>query len=217
MLLSACATSPIEEPITTLPTKNLSLIEQYELGKASIKDLSANFIQKKIFTLFEEETLSSGKVYYQKPQQVIWSYEKPSQTKTLMKGDKAWAFFPDAQQIQQVSIGGASADRIFQILGLGNSKNKLEDSFLIKTLSDQKEGSYQFILTPQDKTLTPFYTEITLHLSQDNFFPNHIILKETSGDITEIMFSKTKINSGLNSSLFDLEIPRGYELINMSE
>ncbi len=188
-----------------------SIVESYESAKKEIITLKANFSQKKVFTLFEEEYISDGTVWYQEPQQILWHYMIPKESKIVLNGENSWMMSPEAKQVQKISVAGGSSDRIFQILGLGNKDLKLADSFIIEPGDIRNETTYSLSLTPTDKSLTPFYTQIVIHLSSKDLFPRKVIMKETSGDITQITFSQVEINAEIDPQIFEYTVPEGFD------
>ncbi len=190
-----------------------STLEQYESAKRELGSMKAHFVQKKIFTLFEETETSEGEVWFKRPNQALWSYTSPVPSQTILSGENSWSVMPATKQVQKVNIAGGSSNRIFQILGFGDSKDKLTNSFEVKDLPD--EGNLKSLsLTPTDEALKPYYAEIIVQLSPEDYLPRSVILREKSGDITEIHLSDLKVNISVKDSLFEFHVPGGYQLID---
>ena len=189
-------------------------LESYETAKKQLGSLKANFVQKKIFTLFDETESSEGVVYFKRPKQVLWHYQKPSPSDTILSRDNSWTVSPAVKQVQKITVAGGNSNRLFQILGFGESKEKLSDSFEIKELPREEDGLDQLSLTPTHESLTPFYSEIVIKLSPADHLPRRVILKEKSGDITEVLLSNVQTNISVSDSLFEFKIPEGYQLID---
>ena len=189
-------------------------LESYETAKKQLGSLKAHFIQKKIFTLFDETETSEGEVYFKRPKQVLWQYQKPSSSDTVLARDNSWTVSPAVKQVQKITVAGGNSNRLFQILGFGEFKEKLSDSFEIKELAPEEDGLAQLSLTPTHESLTPFYSEIIIKLSPKDHLPRRVILKEKSGDITEVLLSNVQTNISVSDSLFEFKIPEGYQLID---
>lgn len=189
-------------------------LESYETAKKHLATLKANFVQKKIFTLFDETEVSEGEVYFKRPQQVLWHYQKPSPADTVLARSNSWTINPAVKQVQKITVAGGNSNRLFQILGFGELKEKLSDSFEVKELAREEDGLDQLSLIPTEDSLTPFYSEIIIKLSPDDHLPRHVILKEKSGDITEVILSNLHTNITVPDSFFEFKVPEGYQLID---
>ncbi|MBI4971106.1 MAG: outer membrane lipoprotein carrier protein LolA [Candidatus Omnitrophica bacterium] len=208
LMTSACASVSAESQSAS------STLVSYESAKRDLASLKAHFVQKKIFTLFEETETSEGTVYFKKPKQVLWHYESPAASDTVLAGDNSWTVMPSVKQVQKIKVAGGNSNRLFQILGFGETKEKLSDSFMIKELAPDESGLNQLSLTPTEASLTPFYSEIIIQISPDDHLPRRVILKEKSGDITEVLLSDLERNASVRDSLFEFKIPDDYQLID---
>ncbi len=204
---------------TGFAAQNSTTLDSYEAAKKELSSMTADFVQKKIFTLFEETDKSEGKVLFKKPDQVLWRYESPSPSETFLVGEDSWSVIPATKQVQKIHVAGGNASRIFQILGLGKSEERLDKSFEIKEIpaAEDEKGYKLLSLVPKVDSLKPYYSEIIVKLSIQDFLPRQVTLKEQSGDITEIILNNLETNEPVEDSVFEFKVPEGYQLIDYND
>ena len=196
-----------------------STLSSYESAKHELDSMKAHFVQKKIFTLFEETDTSEGEVWFKRPNQVLWRFQSPALSDTILSGENSWSVIPSTKQVQKINVAGGNSNRLFEILGFGGGDEKLEDSFEVKEIpaAVDEKGMKLLSLIPKEESLKPYYSEIIVKLSVVDYLPRHVILKEKSGDVTEILLSDVESNISVDNSLFEFKIPEGYQLIDYNQ
>lgn len=196
------------EPATDLA----EVIANHCRARESTTTLKAQFVQNKVFTLFEEEETSKGVFYFAQPDRVCWRYTEPDQSSTVIDGGRGWSVFPGIKQIQKFELDGSKTDKVLSIVGFGRCDTPLTDSFDI-TLSAGEKGALVLVMKPTDKDITPYFSRVDLTLDPKDYLPRKIELYETSGDLLVFDFSDLDRDIDLDEALFEYVVPEGYVVV----
>jgi outer membrane lipoprotein carrier protein len=174
--------------------------------------LKAQFVQTKVFTLFDEKEVSEGTLYFAQPERIRWQYTEPDLSSTVINGRRGWSVFPDIKQVQTFELEGSITNKVLSILGFGRCGTPLTESFEI-TMSAGKKGAVVLAMTPTDKDITPYFSRVDLTLDGKDYLPRRIELHEKAGDILVFEFSHLDRKVELDEAMFDYVVPDGYEVV----
>lgn len=181
-------------------------------AREAITTLKAQFIQTKVFTLFDEKEVSKGTLYFAQPERIRWQYSEPDRSSTVINGERGWSVFPDIKQVQTFELEGSKTNKVLSIVGFGRCGALLTESFEV-SLSPGKKGALVLAMKPTDKDITPYFSRVDLTLDGRDYLPRRIELHEKAGDILVFEFSDLDRNIELNKSMFDCVVPDGYEVV----
>lgn len=179
--------------------KKTALVTAIEKAHKQLTSLSANFTQEKTSTLFTDKVVQKGKLQYKAPKQLRWEYTSPktmtvifSNGKVLLKTDKGTIANPNRM------LGEMGSMIINTING---SFLKESTDFKIRYFKNNS-GQITAVLTPLNKKIKAYYKDITITLNSTTHLADKVVLNETNGDATTIIFSDKKSNTSLPDSLF---------------
>ncbi|MFS0488794.1 LolA family protein [Leadbetterella byssophila] len=160
---------------------------------AQTETLSADFIQYRHSTYLAKPAESRGKLYFSKPNTVLWKYQSPQVVDVLFKDKK-----------MSVKENGKSKEA-------GKRWEKLQN-FITQSstgeLFESKEFKYKFlkggkvILTTVDPQLKRYISQIDLQF--DEYALSEIKMVEPKGDYTLIQMKNKQINKKLDAQVFNL-------------
>jgi outer membrane lipoprotein-sorting protein len=181
-------------------------------ARAATTTLEAQFVQTKIFTLFDEEEKSSGVLYFAQPDRVCWQYAEPDRSSTVINGEHGWSVFPHIKQIQKFTLEGSKTDKVLSIVGFGRCGAPLSESFDI-TIKWGKKGAYVLSMKPVDEDISPYFSRIELTLDGKDYLPRKVELQETSGDVLIFEFTHLDKNVDLDKTKFEFVVPDGFAVV----
>jgi outer membrane lipoprotein carrier protein len=165
-----------------------------------LKTLSANFTQEKTSTLFTEKVVQKGVFCYQAPKQLRWEYKSPKAL-TLLFDDTKVTVLTDKGAINNPNkmLNEMGKMIINTINGTNMSDN---DNFDISYMKNSQDGSYIAILNPFNKKIKANYSSIKVILNGKDYLAEKVILNESNGDVTTIIFSNKKTNQPISADSF---------------
>ncbi len=179
--------------------------EKEVLASISEKSLStntieSNFIQKKKLKLLSETITSKGKFYFKKKDKMRWEYLTPFKHKIVMNGTKITI----EDDGKKNSVDAGSSQLFLEI-------NKMMSAALQGLLASSSDFSLKFYessdfwmaeMTPKSKQLSKIIKSIEIVFDKKNKDVAKLIMKEVSGDESEIIFIEKSINKLVPDSLF---------------
>ena len=181
-------------------TQLTQLTQAISKAHQQVKTLSANFTQEKTSTLFTEKVVQKGVFCYQSPKQLRWEYKSPKAL-TLLFDDTKVTLLTDKGAINNPNkmLNEMGKMIINTINGTNMSDN---DNFAISYLKNSQDGSYIAVLIPMNKKIKANYSSIKVILNGKDYLAEKVILNESNGDVTTIIFSNKKVNQPLPADSF---------------
>ena len=163
-----------------------------------VKTLSAGFTQEKTSALFTEKMVQKGVFCYQSPKQLRWEYKSPKAL-TLIFDDTKVTVLTDKGAINNPNkMLNEMGKMIINTINVTNMSDN--DNFAISYLKNN--GSYIAILNPTNKKIKANYSSIKVILNGKDYLAEKVILNESNGDVTTIIFSNKKVNQTLPADSF---------------
>ncbi|MDR2410947.1 MAG: outer membrane lipoprotein carrier protein LolA [Bacteroidales bacterium] len=169
----------------------------------NISSMQCKFVQKKTSTLFSEQAVSKGILFYKSPDFLRWQYTEPNPLVLIFRENNAF--------IQNEKGTFINSNKMLKQLGnliISNINGKgLTDNgnFKIDYYANENDKSILWIkLTPVAKRLKEMYTSIQIKIATVDYLAMEIIMEEISGDKTTITFSDKKINIIISDNQFSI-------------
>jgi outer membrane lipoprotein-sorting protein len=176
------------------------LVNAVSKAHKQLRTLSANFTQEKSSALFSEKVVQKGIFCYQSPRQLRWEYKSPKPLTMLF----------DDQKVSLLTDKGAinSPNKMLNELGKMiintiNGDNICDNTnFNISFLKNSHDGSYIAVLKPINKRIKANYSSIRVVLNGKDYLAEKVILNESNGDTTTLIFTNKKVNQTLPANSF---------------
>lgn len=176
------------------------LVNAVSKAHKQLRTLSASFTQEKSSSLFSEKMVQKGIFCYQSPRQLRWEYKSPKPLTMLF----------DDQKVSLLTDKGAinSPNKMLNELGKMiintiNGDNICDNTnFDISFLKNSQSGSYTAVLKPINKRIKANYSSIRVVLNAKDYLAEKVILNESNGDITTLIFTNKKVNQTLPANSF---------------
>ena len=199
-LFSGIIYAQSSKEVAVTGTQLTQLTQAISKAHQQVKTLSANFTQEKTSTLFTEKVVQKGVFCYQSPKQLRWEYKSPKAL-TLLFDDAKVTLLTDKGAINNPNkmLNEMGKMIINTINGTNMSDN---DNFDISYLKNNQDGSYIAVLNPTNKKIKANYNSIKVILNGKDYLAEKVILNESNGDVTTIIFSNKKVNQPLPADSF---------------
>lgn len=201
-------------PLPVEPAGELSLeqiLDAHCRARANTASLRAEFIQTRVFTLFDETETSRGEFLFAHPEKIGWFYSEPDRSSTVINGDQGWTVLPHIRQIQKFRLEGSTTNRVLAIVGFGRCGAPLTQSFEVSMAGDGDD--YTLVLKPTDAAITPYFDRIDLSLDRKDFLPRRIELYEKSGDRMIFEFRDLDSKTEIDIHRFEYAVPEGFTVV----
>jgi len=179
-------------------------LKEVEKNNIAITTLSADFIQTKHLSLFQEPIVSRGKIYLKKPGLFAWRSTSPIKYNMVIKGMAIAQWDEDSKALQKISLNSnpAFSTAIDQMkLWFYGDYAKLSDNYEISVTS---ENPLTFKFVPhQDFFTAKVIDSMSVVFNSEKSYLKKISIAEKSGDTMEIDFSAVTINPKLGEKVWE--------------
>ncbi len=166
----------------------------------SIKNMQADFQQKKHLDFMSKDIETFGKMAFLKPDKLNWQYTKPYSYQIVFQKDNIT--INDEGKVSQIKADNKIFKKINALIVNSISGNMFDDKEFTITLWKSNEKTLAKLIA-KDKTLQKYIREIHLYFANDAVVES-VKLIEPSNDYTEIIFTNKKINTNLDESVFNI-------------
>jgi outer membrane lipoprotein-sorting protein len=174
--------------------------KKFTVAAAAVKDIKADFTQKKTLVALTETITSKGTLWFKQTDKVRMDYTTPFVYKMIINGDNM--LVKDAQKETRMS---ARSNKLLQQVNrimIDCMQGSLLESKDFSNRVFENESYYLLELTPTSKNLQQFFSTIVITMEKKDNSPQIIELNESGGDKTIISLSKKKVNMALPDEVF---------------
>jgi outer membrane lipoprotein carrier protein len=198
-------------PGSTFALDPAAIVDAIQKQYDATDTFQARFIQKSYLKILGQSQKAEGSVSIKKPGQMKWDYKAPDR-QILVSNDQAlWLYLPDEKQVTKMKVQSIYSSNTPALFLAG--RGKLTESFTIGKVTEER-GLYIAELTPRDKAQNLSKMEILADKKNYRIVGSRVY--DNLGNKTEMLFSNIKTNPNLEKKLFQFEVPKGVELIDLS-
>lgn len=146
-----------------------------------------------------------GHMSLKRPGKFTWHTEEPMQQELVSDGKTVWLYDPDLMQVTIQTLDERMTHT--PALLLSGDMAQIEESFFVEY--QQNRSIVDFVLTPKAKD-TLFDR---LRLSFRDGLINDMQLEDAVGQKTNLYFFDLKMNTAMDDSLFQFNVPEGVDVI----
>ncbi len=186
-------------------------LSEFESRRGEVSTFSARFVQKRTLQLFDEVKVSTGTILYKAPRRMIWKYVEPDKTQMRILPDSVEYYFPELEQIEVYPTekdGGAS----HFFFAFESSGEQLKKRFDV-SIGRAGERLTRVDLLPRTESTASQLLGLTLWLDDADYLPRRIVVREISGDTTEIELSEIRVNETVGDGELEFDAPEGTQII----
>lgn len=152
-----------------------------------VKKMDRTFEQVKRSPMTTTPTVSKGKMHYESPDVMLWSYETPYDFSMEIRGDKMTAK-RDGQVVQLGSkqqMGMKSMMRM--IVGMSSGSTLFDERSFEWTMAESADG-YKVDMTPKNKNMKRMFSKVVLFFDKKNNNIKNLEMTESDNSVTTIIF-----------------------------
>lgn len=152
-----------------------------------VKKMDRTFEQVKRSPMTTTPTVSKGKMHYESPDVMLWSYETPYDFSMEIRGDKMTAK-RDGQVVQLGSkqqMGMKSMMRM--IVGMSSGSTLFDERSFEWTMAESADG-YKVDMTPKNKNMKRMFSKVVLFFDKKNNNIKSLEMTESDNSVTTIIF-----------------------------
>ncbi len=206
LTIASDAVEVFSQPVanTTHAVENL----QHQLGL--INSFSANFVQLTQDGLGNTLQRVEGFMQVAKPGKLRWQTEGIYEQLVISDGKSLWIYDADLEQVSIKDMDNRLSET--PALLLGGDVSAIGDDFIITQIPS--DNSIRFILQPKDTTQLFDSLELDFNKLDQQQSLTQMIIRDASGQVTDISFNNVTNNPKLNSKIFSFDIPAGIDVID---
>lgn len=175
-----------------------------------IKDYRASFVQEAKIKGYPRAQRSSGEVFYKKPGMMRWNYDKPESQEIVTDGKVLWMYTPSLDQVMKADFAMTSQSKVAEafLSGMGNISKDF--NIAIENAKDKKSDII-LMLIPKDES-DPVKS-LELSVDRETIYVRKSVMTDIYGNVTSVLLSDFRVNTGIKKKLFDFVPPEGVEII----
>lgn len=207
---------PVPSKLQTLDTAAKAAFEarltQVGARLATVKDLRADFVQRKKTSLLKKPIESKGTLT-SRGASVLWQTREPRPIGMLVNEAEVKVYYPEDKLVEVYPLGSGFRD------ATGGPLPRLEqlrERFDVveldaKELSDSPDRSHLMAirLTPKSDELKKHIASVRVLIDDSIPCANRVVVVDPDGDEIELRFSNVRINSDVADTEVDLTFPKG--------
>ncbi|AKT42162.1 LolA family protein [Chondromyces crocatus] len=177
----------------------------------SSKTFQATFKQNYTIKVQNVQKVSTGKVVFEKPGKMSWTYDAPNGNRVVSDGTTIKVYEKENEQMFETSVKGSQYPAALAFLmGTG----KLQKDFTLKLLNAAQmkfEGGYVLEGTP--KEATPAYQKVLLYVDSATNQVRRVLILDAQGNRNRFDFSAPTVNQPVPKGEFDFKPPPGTRIV----
>ena len=202
-IVAALLVAVAAKPVPPAQTSAAAIARRVQRHYERIKDFSATFAQTSTYPTFGNVTKASGKLFLKKPDLLRWEYDDGRLI--VLDGKRLWNWNPEDKEVQVKR--GFGPDQVPAEFAFLFGKGKLLDRFSVRLVPRPPDlpGGEALELVP--KKPSPDVQKVLFTVdAQGQVLAT--VLTNGQGDVNQIVFRDTKVNSNLPDPLFQFEPPK---------
>ena len=212
--LAATVVFPALAARTVDPNSLDEVIKRVQEHQKKTTTLQADFKQEKTLALLSKPEVSTGRFTYQKPNNVLWTYDAPKRVTMLIANGMMTTYYPDLNKAEQIEVKRYQ-DRIFKYMGASGALDELATYFNFTFSNRADQPSFVLDLEPKTKAIAKRVRHIKIWIDKKTYLTNKFEYTEGDGDMTRYEFTNIKLNQPVAHSRFELNLPSNVRVEQM--
>ncbi|MDH3257364.1 MAG: outer membrane lipoprotein chaperone LolA [Nitrospinota bacterium] len=198
-------------PGSALALDATAIVDAIQKQYDTTNTFQARFIQKSYLKILDQSQRAEGSVSIEKPGKMKWDYKAPDRQILVSNDQGLWLYLPEEKQVTKMKVQSIYSSNTPALFLAG--RGKLTQSFTIGKVTEESEH-YVVELIPRDTVQN--LSKMVLLADKKNFQITGSRVYDNLGNKTEMLFTDIRTNPNLERKLFQFEVPKGVELIDLS-
>jgi outer membrane lipoprotein carrier protein len=189
-----------------------AIVDSLQKNYDATADFTADFRQETEVKNLNRTLKASGKLSFKRPGKMLWLYEEPKGQFVLADGNHLYFYQPEQNQVIKSPLKNAFRGDIplSFLLGLGNLKKDFNATL-------KASEANQNILRLEPKGEAGGYSEILLGVSKASSDILWVSVRDAANNLTTLRFANMRKGVGLKDSLFQVQIPKGADVVELGQ
>ena len=210
LLATILVASASAQAQTNLPPS----LEQITGAMAKARTVFSRFVQERHLSLFNEPLRSEGYLCFEEPGRLRWETTTPYKSILVSDGSAVAQFewTDEKWKKLELGLGDALQNVVSQIAGVMDGRFARDQRSYAASVTNRAD-ELVITLVPQNETIRKMMAAIEVHLAADLKATRRVVLRETDGDYTDILFTEQVVNFAPPPKTFDRTAPAGIEKV----
>ncbi|MEK6373841.1 MAG: outer membrane lipoprotein carrier protein LolA [Acidobacteriota bacterium] len=182
------------------------VIKRVQEHQKKTTTLQADFKQEKTLALLSKPEVATGRFTYQKPNNVLWTYDSPKRVTMLIANGMMTTYYPDLNKAEKIEVKRYQ-DRIFKYMGATGALDELATFFNFTFSNRADQPAFVLDLDPKTKSIAKRVKHLRIWIDKKTYLTTRFEYTEGDGDMTRYEFTNVKINQPVGPSRFVLNLP----------
>jgi outer membrane lipoprotein carrier protein len=189
-----------------------AIVDSLQKSYETTADFVANFRQETEVKTLNRNLKAWGQVSFKRPGKMFWRYEEPKGQFVLADGKHLYFYQPEQNQIIKSPLKNAFRSDIplSFMLGIGNLKKDFNAA--LKATEET-----QHVLRLEPKGEAGGFSEILVGVSKASSDILWISVRDAASNLTTIRFSEMRKGVGIKDSIFQLEVPKDVDVVELGQ
>lgn len=189
-----------------------AIVDALQKNYDATADFTADFRQETEVKNLNRTLKAWGKLSFKRPGKMHWQYEEPKGQFVVADGNHLYFYQPDQNQVIKSPLKNAFRGDIplSFLLGLGNLKKDFNATL-------KASEANQNILRLEPKGEAGGYSEILLGVSKATSDIQWVSVRDAANNVTILRFANMRKGIGLKDSLFQVQIPKGADVVELGQ
>ena len=189
-----------------------AIVDSLQKSYETTADFVANFRQETEVKTLNRNLKAWGQVSFKRPGKMFWRYDEPKGQFVLADGKHLYFYQPEQNQIIKSPLKNAFRSDIplSFMLGIGNLKKDFNAA-----LKATEETQHVLRLEPRGEA--GGFSEILVGVSKASSDILWISVRDAASNLTTIRFSEMRKGVGIKDSIFQLEVPKDVDVVELGQ
>jgi outer membrane lipoprotein carrier protein len=175
------------------------------------KTFKADFKQEYTIKVQNVKKASTGKVVFEKPGKMSWTYDAPNGNRVVSDGKTIKVYEKENEQMFETPVKNSQYPAALAFL-LGTGNLTKDFSFRLLDAAQMKfEGGYVLEGTP--KEATPAYQKVLLYVDQATNQVRRVLILDAQGNKNRFEFNSPVVNQTVEKKEFEFTPPAGTKIV----
>jgi outer membrane lipoprotein carrier protein len=190
-------------PLSEADLKNLLA------GVRQNRSTQADFEEQRVIRLMKKPILSSGRIWFQPPNEFRREVKGNSPSVTVSDGRQLWIYYPNFKSAERYPLGkGSPLDSTVAAINSALNLENIENTFQVSATKSEK--GYELTLLPRTGSMKRVFQKLDLHID-DNLRVERTEMLLSNGDRIVTTYSN-QTREPVPPSTFEFKPPPGTEI-----
>ncbi len=202
-LLAAC---PVRGDDVTPAAE--AVVEGVQARFDETTDLRADVTQQVYLASLERTVTATGTVTFKRPGKMRWNLAGDEPQIIVADGETVWFYQPEDQQVLKAPLDSVfrSSTPVSFLTGVGRIADDFE-----ATVRSGAANAIELVLSP--KRDNGDVGRLELVVTPDSYEITEARITDPVGNVTRLLFSNRRRNTGVKDDEFDFEVPSGVDVV----